>query len=307
MDAIIRRMLERDGALDGEIGVAQRRHIERKFRQAEFFSQGAQIGAALLGDAQDGRAQLRGEHQRPAIGVKHFGAPLGARDGIGPANDAVIGEEHGVVRLHVGKNSFSKGLGARRFIGRYGDVAHDHFEFRNNQIGREAAGDCVGSGVGRMTMNDSLSIGHSLVDFEMEKQLARSAFAAGELISVEIDEANVLGREVEFADQRRRAEDGVGAEAKRDVAAVTVDILAHPELAAGSADFIFDGFGFRGRKNRAFGFAPGGRLAGGLVGLGGSASSRGRVDAFLLTVLQSCTSSPKEHFRLRGGKCRRGL
>ena len=43
----------------------------------------------------------------------------------------------------------------------------------------------------------------------------------------------------------------VGADAIRDVAAVAVDELAHPQLAADRADLFLDGFGFRrGEKAR---------------------------------------------------------
>ena len=128
------------------------------------------------------------------------------------------------------------------------------------------------------------------------------------LMAVNIGEANVGGSEIEFADERWRAEDGVGSEAIGDVAAVAVDILAHPELAAGGADFIFDGFGFKRRKDGGFG----GGLAGGLRGLGGRAgfsgpARRGAIlAAFLLSVGHFHTSGPKEHFKLRGRKCRNG-
>ena len=82
--------------------------------------------------------------------------------------------------------------------------------------------------MGRMKVNHRLGLRNGLVDFEMEEYLAGARLSSGNLLSVEIDEANIGGREVVLAYQRGRANYLVGAEAKGDVAAVAVDVLAQP-------------------------------------------------------------------------------
>jgi hypothetical protein len=94
-----------------------------------------------------------------------------------------------------------------------------------------------------MAVENGFGLGHGLEDFKMQQQFAGAGASAGKLVAVEIDQANVLGRQVEFADESRRTQNFVGADAIGDVAAVAVDKLAQPELAAGCADFPLDFFG----------------------------------------------------------------
>ena len=84
----------------------------------------------------------------------------------------------------------------------------------------------------------------------MQQDFAGARPLARDLLAVEIDQAEIVRRQVVLADQRRRADHLVRPDAVGDVAAVAIDILAVPELLADRADLRFDRFGF-GRGEEA--------------------------------------------------------
>src|ERR1035441_866993 len=57
-------------------------------------------------------ADLLGDEVGLAIGLEGLHQPLGMSDRIGPADDAVIAEQDGVVILDKGQHRLGKGLGA---------------------------------------------------------------------------------------------------------------------------------------------------------------------------------------------------
>ena len=114
-----------------------------------------------------------------------------------------------------------------------------------------------------MAVHDRFRLRRDFVNFKMQKQLARASFIAGNLFAIDVGEANVGGSEIEFTHERGRAQDRVGTDAIRNIAAVAIDILAHPELASHSANFFLDCFGLGGRKDNIGCVALGGWLAGG--------------------------------------------
>ena len=59
----------------------------------------------------------------------------------------------------------------------------------------------------------------------MQEDLAGARLGSGNLNAVQIDQAHIFGRQVELADQGRRAEHLVGPDAIGDVAAVAIDKL----------------------------------------------------------------------------------
>jgi hypothetical protein len=96
-----------------------------------------------------------------------------------------------------------------------------------------------------MAVDAGLGLRHRFVDFQMQEDLAGARLGSRNLISFEIDHAQVFGGQVVLAHQRGRADDLIGADAIGDVAAVAVNKLAHPELAPHRANLLLDGFGFR--------------------------------------------------------------
>ena len=58
------------------------------------------------------------------------------------------------------------------------------------------------------------------------------------------------GVEIVLAHQGWRANDFIGTDAVRDVAAIAIDKLAQPQLTSDSADFFLDRFCFRRGKQR---------------------------------------------------------
>src|SRR5471032_2634078 len=101
-----------------------------------------------------------------------------------------------------------------------------------------------------MAVHHGLGLRHRLVDLQVHENLAGAGPSAGQLLPGQIDHAHILRRQVVLAGQRRSADDFVGTNAVRNIAAVAVHVLAHPELAAHGADFLFGGLGFGAGEER---------------------------------------------------------
>ena len=91
--------------------------------------------------------------------------------------------------------------------------AEEDFDLGENGLRDRFAGDGEGGGVGRMAMDDALHVWPGLHDFEVEQHFAGALLAAGELVALHVDEADVVGLQEAFAVHRGRAEDFVLVEA----------------------------------------------------------------------------------------------
>ena len=98
-------------------------------------------------------------------------------------------------------------------------------------------------------MKHGLGFSHFLVNLEMQQYLARAFFRAGYLPAIEIDHAEIFGPKIIFAQLRRRADDLVRPDPIRDIAPISIHVLAQPELFSYVANLSFYFFRFwRGEK-----------------------------------------------------------
>ena len=132
--------------------------------------------------------------QRPAVGFQHLGVPLGVRHRVGPADDAVVAEQDGVVVLHERQHGLGELLRARRLVLRAGHAADEHVEFGNDGRGRHAADQGVGGRVRRMAVDDGLRLRLRPCKISRCRKisLVRGALR-DELVALEVDQAQVLG------------------------------------------------------------------------------------------------------------------
>ena len=63
-----------------------------------------------------GTPSCDGQHQRPAVGVEHLRVPLGVGHRVGPADDAVVRQQHGVVLCDERQHRLGERLGPRRLV-----------------------------------------------------------------------------------------------------------------------------------------------------------------------------------------------
>ena len=202
------------------------------------------------------------DHDGFAVGVDHLDIPFRVGDRVGPADDAVIGQQNRIVIFDKGKHGLGKGAGSWSFIGRQGDRPDKYFLLRDQVALRHHPGNGVGGGVGRMAVNDGFGAGDSFVNLQMQQNFAGLGTVAADLSIVEVDQRNVLHAQVSLAAERGRAENIVGRNTDGDIAAISIDILPFPELAAHAHHLLLEGGGLRRREN--------------LLRLAGSGQGRGR-------------------------------
>ena len=177
-------------------------------------------------------------------------------NGVGPADDSVVRQQDGVVVAGEGADGLSEGLGAGGFVGSQGCGADGGFVLGDESDGRDGAGHGKGSGVGRMTVDDGAGAGARAVDLKMKQQFAGSQAVAGEDVAAEVRQADIGWLHVALAHHGGGAEQKALAEPDADVAAVSIDILPLPQLAAYGDDLKAQGASLRragGRKRRHFG------------------------------------------------------
>src|SRR5665213_1393565 len=84
----------------------------------------------------------------------------------------------------------------------------------------------------RMTMHNSASARTALVDFDVQQQFAGAVTIASQDVALEIRKANVGRCHIALADHGWRAEQVALPQADTYVAAVAVNVLPFPKLAA---------------------------------------------------------------------------
>ena len=214
--------------------------VETVIWHTEFLTERDEL-LQLIGTILLGAADLHSHGNSLAKGIGVFHLPVGVFYVLAPADDAVVLHENGLVlfreltdflgifrragRLVAGKTNLTKeNLGLGDQARRWGDSGHGE-----------------GSGVNRMGVHARLSLGLVLHNTKVRIDLGGARTGAGDLVAVEIDHADVVGRHEALRDEGRRAEHEIVADADRDIATVTIDIAFIPDALADVADTLFEG------------------------------------------------------------------
>ena len=213
--------------------------LEAGIAEAPLLLEVQQLAGFVFGEVID-LPQIAGEHQHPAIRVENLGPPIGPLDVLAVADGAVVGQDHDVRFCHERQDRVGKCLAAGRFV-----LGDRHFAQKDLDLGQHAlrnrfVGDGKGRGVGRMAMDAALDLGPRLHDRQVQQHFAGPLFAAGKLVAIHVDGANIVGLEKAFADHRGRAENFLLADAIGDVAVVGGRKTFGVNPPADFADFLFD-------------------------------------------------------------------
>ncbi len=158
-------------------------------------------GEADLGEVLDGFGLHEGVGQGGAVGQQ---AVVGQQDGV------VVGDEG----FEAGADFFGSGGG----VGGQGDEAGGHEDLGADGLIEGFAAGCEGSCDGWVGVDDGLHVGAHAVDGEMHADLAGDVAGSGELVAVVVDENHVGGVQEAFAAAGGRGEDEVFVESNGEVA-----------------------------------------------------------------------------------------
>ena len=193
--------------------------LEARVGDAQLGLELDQLGRLLVGVVVH-PADLLGQDQDAAVGVDDFRLEIGVFQ-VGAVGDgAVVGQQDRLGVLDVRQHGVGKRLAARRLVGRDRDLAQEHLDFGQDALGDRLAGDGEGRRVRRMTVHDRAHVGPRLHDRQVQQDLARALALAGDLLAVQVDDAQIVGLHESLRHPRRRAEHPVVAEPQADVAVV---------------------------------------------------------------------------------------
>jgi len=207
----------------------------------------------VLGNGDERLADLAGDDAGLAIRLEDLDQPLCMGDGVRPADDSMVGKQDGVVILDEGEDCLREGLRAGRFKPSQRGGADEDLVFGDESTRGWSAGKRKGCRIGRVAVDDGTCARRSAIDLEVEKEFAGAVGISRNDVAAHVGEADVSRGHVALADHGGGAEDVVRADAAADVAAVAIDVLAVPELAAGADDFVAESFSLKGVEDSRWG------------------------------------------------------
>jgi S-adenosylmethionine:tRNA ribosyltransferase-isomerase len=178
---------------------------EKKFFDFDFF-QGL-LAAEQVRDQGDLGEVLDGFHLH-----------VGVFEGVAVADHAMIRHEDGIVGGHIRLKRLSQLRGAGRAVARQWNASQPHDHFAHQRLGQRDAGSSKAGGGWRVGVDDGVNVGTHAIDEQVHADFAGHAAAAGDPLTVEVDDDHVGGLHGAFADAGGGDEDAVAIQAHGEIA-----------------------------------------------------------------------------------------
>ncbi len=154
-------------------------------------------------------SELLGQQQDSGVGIDDFELVVGGFQIFVEADGAVISEEDRVGIFHEGGERFAEaGVAGRDIFGRW-DAAEKYFGLGMDAGWQFKSGNRERRRMRRMAVNDRANIGAVFIDEQVHQDFACARALAGNLLAFDIDDAEVVGLELTFADAGGRAENPI--------------------------------------------------------------------------------------------------
>jgi hypothetical protein len=172
---------------------------------------------------------------------------VGERGAVG--EEAVVGQENGVVVGDEGLKAGAYFFGTGGGIGRERNEAGGHENFRADGLIEGFAAGCERGGDGWMGVDDGLNVGPHAVDGDVHADLAGDVSGSAELVAVVVDDDHIDGAQEAFATACGCGEDEMFVETNGEVTGGTRSVAETMDPAAETSELPAE-VGFGGVERR---------------------------------------------------------